>query len=1027
MSVFRYTPGQWFIFPFPGATSGTTGASPAAGGPSGKKKKVDLENVLYVIKTTYTNPIDGKETPLPQHIWFLTKALNHTSADVRFQSSKSNAKGISAFRKPPGFPDKVDKNARWALSWYPADEAARENYVKKGEVWIDLDKNEFVSGDIDTFEKRKRPLIRVSKWRSDFKARRGGVLPGPTADWDKDGLIFGRDIKPFGLKKPWEIKIDKDWFQSAAVLTYYDWKAGVTKNLPRGYALKSRAKNGAIVGGGTPVDDNGTVLLVNEVTVDQFAELEADLMFQTPVNAAVDLNAPVPASGVPDKRMIVGSSTLSLDSEDHYLLPRKWCSKGMDVRVLTSSGLGPRKAWTTFAKNKSNLNSDVWTLSLDDAVIADSTGKLVNLPNNTVVTIFDHALTIRDPDSTEQHRSIQTVTRTFYLPGDEFVFDASASNAAKKNREGMTRVIHHEARFFDVRQRRHEGRVGFDQCVGAREARENDHPVLNFFQTGKNPSIVSSQPGPLEGKGVYALHLFADTMKIKSAAVFNTSTEVLLCHLMVYVPMRVKKGPRPSFPPPHLKPTDPQPPAVTQADVDSVFKQLIIAATRWDQAAPANTSATATPTAKNHVLVPRRSGTVNAGDRVVKLRHFFAPVGDPVHQFLILVTPYNKFGLRAFVRLNEMDLPVPAIATGGTLDTDIDSLRADRDTIAHEFGHVLAHFDEYIEHMAVLNTADPAKQITGELLEPRLPRFQQSGEAGKHFVGDLRAMMRSNFFPRIRYMWHHAEALNQSSAMQTALGSVKTWTPGNPTYPKKANIVHQLPSGVTTNPWRPHKSAKLQGGHGDVFLYPLGEDEGVNDIIFASTSGSSPAPFDAMALVRFKLWFRFTSSAAGNFANRQAQWDLMSRLYKLIYDGQYKKQVRFMLGTPSGTPLFKRIAICLQPHFEMEDFPNPSRVEGQVQTVSDADLQITVAFDNSASPAPSNLGDPSTITGTPKHIKVGKTELGRSVYRFALGANPATPSKQLNNAVLGGSDFANVAKTVQAMLGESSTRSIAGF
>jgi hypothetical protein len=942
---------------------------------------IALARALFVVKFTYFNPVLGSDKELPPHQLLLGA---RGTPDV--VGGVSDASGISGIGSDPRFSTMA--NARWTLTMvpYPAAsptdaDAWKAEYLLKREFWIDLDKNEWVRpSTLGAIERRR--LLRIPAWNSAKKAKSGGFSEVPTdAHHFADGGFFrdGGEMTQYGNKNaPWKIQLDYQWYRSYVAHEYYDWLQKKECVIPPGLIVEARDKHGTRVGAGTSLDLGGPVYILHERTTT--ASKDVHYAFAAPTNALIDLRKAAPAAGAAtttDDRIQL-PATLSVDPKDRrsrYLLPPAWHSLGHEAQ----NGTAARQTYKALQSSPPDTTKAApLFFHLDDTILVHGTTRK-RVARDARVTLFDHFTRIRQPD-TDHPLLWRKKLATPLIRAEEGIFTDGSGL------EAFTLVICHVGAFHIVREQRVAGTPGTDPLIGARAANDDDVKV----------SFRSGCPA-LENEGTFELHLVPDA--INGTDFYDGPTDVEMSHLFVYVPVTIAKAAR-----------------VTDADVAKVEGALSKAAERWDQQHPAYPSG---GTKKNYAIVPKAG--VSAGTRIVKLRHFMAPIPGGRAALTIHATRGTD---RAFVSGNEMTLFVDAatIETGDS-GTDADGTSAAYFAQAHEFGHVFGLPDEYVE---VLNGAHAGFAVDPSWDEPLVPRFHQAHD-GYPFLSDANAMMRSNKLPRLRFGWHYVRFVNDSVG-PTSLAAGAPYVLRYPTASSIGDISHFLPdvTGHADNhPWQiVAPPTRLSGSpataYADLVLYRCGDDEGTVAQMFGSLAAAQRV--NGILLVRTNYWFAFSPNGTLDFTDNPTRYSLMTKFYQSVHFASGATPLSFVLAGGSSLQL-PRIAVMFQPRFTFGPRAADDTVFGAPRpTQAQADVVVHVVKAG-ATPVASNL---ASVSGARPDVQIGETDLGPCLARFALGVTPVLPgaapgaASAVNNAAITVADMqsSGIAATIALMLGD---------
>ena len=973
---------------------------------------VSLAYPLFVIKGTYTDPRDHAEKPLPPHLWLLATGDDpFADIDNLVVGMFSDKTGISVVpRKVPvsGGTQKdisTDTAERrlilQPLPKIPADvpvttetfikaysESGLNRYSTDKEVWLDLDKQEWVATS-KVKEPEKRKLLCFPYWNSTRKATDadGGGFghPGPTPDWEPKGTFKISELtKPFfGTRDdPWTVHLDHEWFHTFLQFRFYDWTAKAVKVVPPGLIVKARGASSPspeLVGGGTAVFPDGTVCVLHHRTksrsgnvtfsIDPHKKVDVDDYLDPTPRPYVDLEESSDA-----ERVKFAADTFKDDARSRakrYFLPIYFVSRGWEAR------LGPSGSRDLFEnlRQKDTSHASPLIFLLDDAVIVNDKFERLKGPELSTdrITLFDRLMRLRDPDGGKSPQS-KVKFKKNYLRGEDAVFQAGEPF------EATTFVAYYDGLFYDlVDLWRYGGDVADSALQGLRRFKVS-HPFDNRRKTN----------GPLNTPSNYDLHFFAN------GAYGNYhdpkgGPAVELHHLVAYVAIYFAKA----------GDVLPNKTVATAAHIDAgkiddVRANLLDSERRWEQFFPVKPDLAE---GKDYVIVPE-AGAVAADSNVVRMRFLFREVTSAAKASLTILVAKPVTGKSNRSSMDTVNALMVMfshdIDPGGDTVKDSDGVDLGAFTLAHELGHAMGLPDEYVEATH--------KDATEQGAAPHMLRFNQVNQNTNEirpFTTDRRAMLVSNRLPRLRHYWHHAEYLNNDNSIQVDLKKVM-YGPSHRTL--KGGTKYIVPKKRSQSPWKAAFTKALASRRADIHLFYVGRDEGSTEAMFKSYS-------PGLLVVRCKLFFRFSVAIDTDDA-----FEMMRSLNERFFDNKYQPSIK--LGFSTVDTEISNVQILFLPQFEFDRFTTYE--DGTVAKPADAHVVIDVYRKKDPLPGVSfnllNFPAPGKPPVGVNSIEAHPADLNLAVIRYALGLSTCHDNAKGNrvltdNLTIG--DIAEMAILVQ--------------
>jgi hypothetical protein len=987
---------------------------------------IPLANARYILKAQYFDPVKNADTPLPPHQFFLFPLPSAATGQAPIIGEASDSSGMSWIK----FEDDLrfsTKGGIWAIGWRPllkkagsATRATDPDVTSLLEVFLDLDKGDWVSPkDVGFVDKRR--LIRLPLWASHKKAKVGGFADSPSkTKFSTRGTFVFNDGECTGygtVGKPWLVQIDHKLFRSFLRFHYYNLKDKARKPVGRGIvgtALGVRSLSvgpipgdtRARVAAGTAIDGDGTIYLLHERT--QAGSKKVSYYFSTGRRGTAD-HGIITFADPPDAQVHVVAANPSEKQDERYVLPQEWHSFGMDAYLEdASAGVGKRKKASDLLL-KGTDKAKPLTFHLDDAILASGPQVAQVTKANDRIALFDQVLHIRDEDPQKPHLWKTKLARN-YLPAEEAVY------VSGQGIEQTTRLVYRDGTFFDLREKHlaiaSPDKLGVNAGVGARIALANDadvHKMVSYMGTNV-PNAAN------DGHGEYHL-IDCSYLPQPFPKAGGGTVPLKLMHLLIYLPVKIV----------------PQPGASAALIASEVIPALTQAAERWDQKHPAHpTQPPANMFPMESVVVP--VGTANAGDKGVRIRHYF---GETKRADAIKLQ-INPAGSRGFANTGIISLSLGDIGPSNDdrfLEETGQPAATARLTLAHELGHQLGQPDEYDEEAADGFAIANEVVSMGGSSPPFV--YDIEGVTARPYNVEFPAMMRGNNQPRLRHHWVYMNRLRREAVLRTALDnkdyvSVDVATVASQTLSSDLRTLPAtvLPNEGDQNPWKPVGGVgTLTGGRADIAVYRLPRDIGTVKRMFTGSAGmggtlTSAEQFDALALVYVRFLFDFRPPL-DTVPTRRAVYQTLRALCMrrspplpgVVHRANYATP--FCIVTPA-------------PANPAPPPPAPPPAAGPPWRVA---LGISAQFDRkSRTPTPTGQhiliklvtahggGNPLLAAAPGATLTMTQAEIGPALLAHALGVSPLSAPGVLKAALTAG-DFVNVQRRVESVLGSAASSS----
>ncbi len=972
---------------------------PAGAVAPGNAQLVYLREVLFAIKGIYHHPLSDADAPLPPHRW----ALVEPGEKLSIEGTTSDANGVSTILRPDQ--PKGTAEADWDLWLIPMfeDKKSSSEIVDKGEVWIDVDKNQWVRPsevpDLTRIETRR--LLRIPRWSSfrhvaAFDGKFREPLPGST-EFEKRGRIKNSELAPHGtLDKPWTIAIDEGWMHTFVQFRFYDPIQKKERPVPKGLILEAlgmtNLADGAIkepmrVGASSVTRDDGSIYVLHSRAEAKATDL--DYQFATPDDTTFAY-----ADGTFQSTKLEDLARL----EKEYPVAPMWHSYGHESwEGAVDASASVRKSFISIRAKGTTAASPI-CFHLDDLVLSSLTAPITVPANQRLIGIYTTLAALHDPQQANgadvPYSKLQASTN---LRAEDAMFRRG------KGFDQMTRFIDYEGDLYDVSTKFATGIVGTTAYIGARAA-DLATPIED------NSITAVQRPDTTSGHRTY---LF-DTRWLHHT---HNGVNARLAHLVCYVSVFIDGT--------QLHPTN--------ADAVGVVENLLVdSSNRWDQKHPGIPGSSSAK--KDYVIIPEKGFKTDS--TLMKVRHVFArrslilldtntpPLPKPI-VVQIDSQPGRATGGRT-MRLycqsgpNMNVPPNPAWLTAtppGTLATRPyqfeptqagTSERLDNETFtwftfAHELGHESGLLDEYLEGI------DGRTLVSSVVATQFVPRFDQWGIRARPYFLDTFGMMQSNQLPRLRYIWNYFDALHRNTSTLPASHWFYSEAPFVSQYIAGARtLTHAIPRSSASwlsnrgGPW-----TATTGTQGDCNLsfYPTSHDEGmIGPGVLDTGLIKAGEEFDGILVIHPMIWVSFTAAITewnGFKWNRFANWATKYFVHSTT--------PHFAISTPTASDA-KRVVVVFQPRFEFGPAPTTP------QTIANATLELRIGRGGAA---------PTYTVGAPPVLTCDENDVGPWILRYALRTKPAVPA--VSQAPTTAADLTMLPGALATMLGRPEIGTVVAY
>jgi hypothetical protein len=322
-------------------------------------------------------------------------------------------------------------------------------------------------------------------------------------------------------------------------------------------------------------------------------------------------------------------------------------------------------------------------------------------------------------------------------------------------------------------------------------------------------------------------------------------------------------------------------------------------------------------------------GRWNAADGVGDLRAVLVPQDESAHklrcatawfaQVVSLSIAHMKW---AIFEKNRAGTDT-TFGTGGFEAADIVLRQGGWATTPHEFGHVAAHGDEYLEPVNGLSYGQ------GAIF---------SYAPGSPYNLDRTSMMQGNISPRHRHFWHPAEWLHSLGSLKFPF-QVKN---ENDTDPKP--LIYKLPIhpkfpkfSYFYYPLATVADVSMAGkGQCDMFFYPLGRDKYPTQVLpdlVSSSAGTPPADgFDGIVVVLVKFHVNCHSNDGPTITT------ILDRLHDgldLAFNSNWLVSGKLDSTAPTGTVTFDHAYLHFDTRYIVPNFSKKAKEDTAIATAAD--------------------------------------------------------------------------------------------